>query len=136
MFDADFMRWCHDEPLMVEWVIPLGVASDCGNACDLLIDWLEEQSQEDLFRVFGFAVDDGDGEELTTSGRLEFFEEHHMNGLLVKVSRPVKQRSGSGHSYSWGHTFTATFYAEDVEHIVAIVKAWANKLRIKEAAAV
>ena len=136
MFGKDFERWCHEEPVIIEWVIPLGIGIDCGSAGDVLTSWLDEQNGDDIRRLFGadFFEDSGVGDDFDGSEVIELLSERDMGGLLVSMARPVKTKAGGGYSYSWGHTFTRTFYAETPEGITAKIKAWCAEIAKNERA--
>lgn len=128
MFTEDFYRWCFDENVRINWMIPIRAAQDGMQCCDLLEDWAEGLDTKDLQELFHLSKDEAHEASGDSDAVLELLNEGR-NDFLVSVETPFRTKGDS--SFTWGSTSPATLYVESFDEIVPRIKSWKTRIMRK-----
>jgi hypothetical protein len=124
--------------LRVDYVIPLRLAIMSGAAEDQLREFID-QDLMDAKQVLEACpklrkINDMMGiEDEDIDLALEAIEDEKIDGVLIRVSRPIMDYWPNGSaSFSWGAYNTATLYGKSMDSALAAAVAWANELDAKQ----
>ena len=129
------------EDLNIDSFIHLGISTHNGMNDHRLQDGLDDFVGDLIYAKEAFgrlkvlkkaleksAKDNEDNEDISDL-YIEAIQDAGFHGIALGVSTPVRKyyKTGSGCSYSWGHTYTGYVYGETFEEALDLAHKWVKK---------